>query len=90
MLLSQAGIEGGRDRGACHIQALTEHSEALGEKEGLPSLQTEGGIREKGNGGGCGGTAEMTEGLMCRSFGDLQVSSPARLLRRTNMRLHAG
>lgn len=90
MLLSQAGIEGGRDRGVLHIQALTEHSEALGEKQGLPLLQTEGEMREKGNGGGCEGTADVGEGLKCWSFGDLQVSSPARLLCRTNMRLHAG
>ena len=90
MLLSQAGIEGSRDGGVCCIQALTEQGEALGETQGLPSLQTEGGRREKDNGGGgCGGTTEMG-GLMCWSFRDLQVSSPARLLCGSHMWLHAG
>lgn len=65
MLLSQAGIEGGRDGRARRIQALTEQGEALGETQGWPSLQIKGGMREKGDGGGgCGGTAEMGEGLV--------------------------
>lgn len=34
MVLSQAGIEGGRDKGVCCIQALTEQGEALGETQG--------------------------------------------------------
>lgn len=76
MLLSQAGIEGGRDGGARHIQALTEQGETLGETQGKPSLQIEGGRREKGNGvGGCGGTTEMEEGLVLDFQGPLSVLS---------------
>lgn len=52
MLLSQAGVERSRDRGARGIQALTEQREALGETQGLPSQQVESERRETSNRGG--------------------------------------
>lgn len=65
MLLLQPGVEVCRDRRVCRVQALTELGEALGETQGLPSLQTEFERKEKDStGGSCGRTAEMGEGLM--------------------------
>lgn len=52
ILLSQAGIEGGRDRGAHRIQALTEQGKALGETQRLLLLQIESGRVETNNHGG--------------------------------------
>lgn len=70
MIFSQACIKAGRDRVVCRIQALTEQGEALGETQGLPSLQTEGGRREKDNGGGDCGEQQRWEKDLCWSFMD--------------------